>query len=277
MVLVQMNIPIILLLILVLLVLLIIVLILPYPGLEVSRIISFFKPHNNGDNPGSSIGKKRIAIVTAEDRDDEYIRLHDSNVFEYCTLHDYDYIRTTNCDKSESSTYWCKVNKVNVLLDEYDYVMWLDSDTIILNNTPLESIISEFKDKDVMYGMNNVGILNNIAITVNAGVFIIKNSQIGKDFITDLLTRIKNLPLCVDDNNKETGLWAGVCYEEGLMNILIKGKKYSRNSHIDRNKYILNIIGDKVPKIENQFILHLAGWDNTKRKEIFQEYSKNNT
>jgi hypothetical protein len=119
-----------------------------------------------------------------------------------------------------------------------------------------------------------IGILNNIVVTVNAGVFIIKNSKIGKDFITDLLEKIKNLPLCVDDN-KETGLWAGVCYEEGLMNILIKEKGYSGNSHIDRNKYILNIIGDKIPKIDNQFILHLAGWNNVKRKEIFQEYSKN--
>jgi len=243
----------------------------PYLNLEFQRIFSFLKPtkYNFEEMP---FKKLKIAIITAENRNEKYIQLHDRSLNEYCSIHRYDYIRLDNCPKEEASTYWCKIHKIKNLISNYDYVIWLDSDTIIVNkNIPVEHYLSKYEYPDILFGKNSVPFdIGRYAI--NAGVIIIKNSEIGKSFINTCIDQIKSLDKC-NINGKEQGFWAGICYEEGLMNILIKNKTFENHVFIDvDNTFILNLL--RKEEINKDLIfLHLPGWSNNEREEIFNKYT----
>ena len=219
-----------------------------------------------------SLNSSKIAIITAEDRDEDYINYHDLSFQKYCDLYGYDYIRTTNCPKEESTTYWCKIYKVKKALDsgKYDYVMWADSDIIITDpHISLGSIIKESGEPDIIIGKDTwfTSIINIIC----AGIFLIKNSKNGICFIDDCLSKInKKSSYCVH-NNKEQGIWAGICYEQGVMNLLIR-EKY-KNTYIDtENKYFFNCTPTSKYDSFKTVFLHLAGWGNESRANIFKKY-----
>ena len=103
-----------------------------------------------------------------------------------------------------------------------------------------------------------------------AGVFFIKNSEVGKNFISDCIKYLKDHPKCIV-NNKEQGMWAGICYEQGVMNTLLK-EKYKEYVYVD-NKY--DIIYTPISNMNTKtsaLILHLAGSKNQKRYEVFKNY-----
>jgi hypothetical protein len=155
--------------------------------------------------------------------------------------------------------------------DKYDYVLWVDSDTIIVNKeVSIDSLISKYGEKDIIIGRYKV--FGNM-IEINAycaGVFLIKNSDIGKKFINDCIDHLKDRPKCIV-NNKEQGLWAGVCYEEGAMNKLLKGE-YKDYVYVDDNYDIIYTPICFVDKKTSALILHLAGAKNKERYEIFSSY-----
>jgi hypothetical protein len=244
----------------------------PYLHLEFKRIISFLKP-TKYKFESLPFKKLKIGIITAENRNEKYIELHDKSVSEYCNIHNYDYIRTDNCPKEEASTYWCKIHKIKNELVNYDYVIWLDSDTIIVNKSiPVEECLSKFGYPDIVFGKNSVP-FDIGRYSINAGVIIIKNSEIGKSFINKCLDKINSLPSCIIDN-KEQGFWVGICYEEGLMNIIVKSKLFENHVFIDTdNTFILNLLRtEQVGK--NLIFLHLPGWSNKERENVFNEYMK---
>ena len=213
---------------------------------------------------------RKILIITAEDRNEEYIKLHDESFKKYSKLHNYEYLRLDNCPKEESSTYWCKIYKVKEYLNKYDYVMWVDSDTIITNyNKSLDEFISKFGEPDIIIGedeQTNRFLPINI---LNAGVFLIKNSKIGKEFIDDCLNKIPDN--CII-NNKEQGVWAGVCYEQGIMNILLK-TKYKDHFYLDKDKtFIFNHTFNSDLNYDNNFILHLPSSTTKSRNTTFKKY-----
>ena len=243
----------------------------PYPHIELSRMISFLKSHKN-NYISLPMKKLRIAIITAENRNEKYIELHDKSLEDYCNIHDYTYIRTDNCPKEQASTYWCKIHKLKDSLANYDYVIWLDSDTIIINkNIPVEYYLSKYGYPDIVFG-KNLCFLDLGRNSINAGIIIIKNSTVGKMFLDDAINKINQLTEC-SINDKEQGFWAGICYEEGIMNILVKDDKFKNNTFIDLDcSFIVNNIGTSA-KIENGIIfLHLAGYTNDKREKVFKKY-----
>uniref|UniRef100_A0A6C0IB09 Nucleotide-diphospho-sugar transferase domain-containing protein n=1 Tax=viral metagenome TaxID=1070528 RepID=A0A6C0IB09_9ZZZZ len=219
--------------------------------------------------------KRKIGIITAENRNEEYIKLHDTSFRQYSQTHDCDYIRTSNCPKEESSTYWCKIHKVKKLLDsgKYDYVMWVDSDTIIVNQQlSIDTFISEFGEPDIIIG-NDECMFDFLQYNIIcAGVFLIKNSRVGKQFIDDCLNEIKKNENCII-NGKEQGIWAGICYEQGVMNLLVK-TKYLKNTYLDYEKifiYNKNIFNTPTDYSKN-FIIHLAGAPNNIRAQFFKKF-----
>ena len=225
--------------------------------------------------------KRKILIITTEDRDKEYIRLHDLAFGEYATKHDYEYLRLQNCSKEEASTYWCKMYKVKKALELgiYDYVVWVDSDTIITNiHKSFDELISEFGEPDIIIGFDDLFINYFIPKFMefkqyNAGIFFIKNTEVGKNFINDCISRIEGNSSCIVDG-KEQGIWAGACYEQGIMNLLIK-TKYKDYSYIDySNKLLMNICEFNNSKNSKSIILHLAGFRDKKRAEVFKYYLK---
>jgi len=229
------------------------------------------QPFNSIERNPVPFKKRKIAIITAEDRDYQFVKYHDINFNKYAQIHGYSYFRLDNCPKEVSSTYWCKIHHVKEFLDsgEYDYVMWADSDTIIPDSSKsLDQFISNAGEPDIVIGTDPG--MN----ALNAGVFLIKNSDIGKSFINDCLSKVKSKDKCII-NGKEQGLWAGICYEQGVMNLLAR-ENYKDHILVDNHiDFVLNT--SDVYKVDHgimdkPIVLHLCGHKNDVREEFFKRY-----
>ena len=245
--------------------------------LHILFYLSFFKHIRSYQMSVSEVTKYKIAIVTIENRNHDYINYHDLSVKKYCDKFNYEYIRI---DKYPNvNVYWSKLFIINDLLktNKYDYIMWLDSDTIFCDyKIDLSTIISLFGSKDIYIHFVNVGfILNHLYNTFNAGIFIIKNSNIGNKFINDLIHHYKLIDL--DQNNNITsGIWTGENYEQGMMNKLIKTNKEYINNVVILPEYLINttVILDDV--FDKCFIWHLPGRSEEIRSKRFKKIINEN-
>ncbi len=219
-------------------------------------IISKLKLNNKLSVP--NIKKNKILIITYDNRPNlEYIKLHNENLIQYCKNMDFDYKFYDSC---KYNNYWCKIY---LLLNElqtnnYDYVMWMDSDTYIFNmDINLSDIFNKYSS-DIFIGSDN----NPIYDLTNAGVFAIKNTNEGIQFLTDCINSL-NIK-CKKPNGELNGEWAATCYEQGIMNILI-ADKYFNNTTVLTNDIIFNYNRCN----NNVFIMHLYASSNIYRQKCF--------
>jgi hypothetical protein len=211
--------------------------------------------------------KNRILLVSYDDRSDEkFILEHNKNITAYADKYGYTYKYISNYP-SDINTYWKKIFIVRDELqtNQYDYVMWLDTDTIILNfDFNLNTLINSY-NADLFLIDDNIFPKQQI----NAGVFIIKNTSIGKSYINDIISSYNNLT-CIKSNSKILkGIWGGTCYEQGQMNIVL-------NSN---NEYLLNctvlpreifFCGTDISNcFPNQFLFHYYGTKSAHRFRLF--------
>lgn len=230
----------------------------------INSIFDSFVNNNLLDKPTNKNNK--FAIVTFENRNElEFVNLHNKNVTEYCNKWNYEYLFYNQCIHN---VYWCKLFFVldAIKTGKYDYVMWMDSDTIIKNiNFNLDLIVNKY-NSDIFVS------LDNGYSAFCAGVFIIKNSPIGISFLEDCIN--SKLDKCIIRNeNKLKGLYSGLCYEEGIMNKLIFEKYYKYTTCLP--KYY--VYTDKITPNNklcdfDTFILHLGMSDNNLRAKCFNRY-----
>lgn len=207
----------------------------------------------------------KIAIVTYENRKNlEYIDLHNQNMREYCKKWNYEYIFYDQCIHN---MYWCKIYIVlNVLkTGKYDYVLWMDSDTIIKNPlVSLDSIVNKYSSDIYVTPDNGSSVFC-------AGVFIIKNSSIGISYIEECIKQ--NNEICVTTDNKLRGFWAGLCYEQGIMNKIIFDKYYKYTTCLPPYFVYNEGIGEDMLTCDTDaFILHLYGSSNELRSKCFKRF-----
>jgi hypothetical protein len=228
------------------------------------RFFGMMMNNNLIKNPSDNVNK--IAIVSFENRKNlKFTEYHNKNIKSYCDKWGYDYLFYNECIHN---VYWCKMYYVLEALKtgKYDYVAWLDSDTIIKNkNMPFDSFVNKYS--------------SDIFVTVDggfttfcAGVFIIKNSPIGISFIEECIKN--NLKKCADNTNKKLkGIWAGMCYEQGIMNTLIYDK-YSQFTTCLPTSIVHNgnILKSNDACDINTFILHLYNSDNELREGCFKKH-----
>ena len=202
--------------------------------------------------------KNKILIITYDNRhDQEYIKIHNNNIKLYIQKWNYEYKFYNTCNKNN---YWCKIHMVLDALktNEYDYVMWLDSDTVIKNfDIDIGKILNKFSS-DIFIGSDN----NPKFYLTNAGVFIIKNTKIGINFLNHCINYIPTA--CFKKDGSLHGSWAGVCYEQGIMNLLIADKYYNYTTILS-NEVIFNynVCSNEV------FIMHLYASSPDYRKKCF--------
>jgi len=209
----------------------------------------------------------KICFVTFENRKEEYINMHNENVKKYCEKYGYEYVLREQND-TNISPYWYKVFLVRELLDtnKYEYVFWMDSDTII-NNFDIDigkDILNKY-DSDIFVASDNTKY-----DIVNAGLFVVKNSPIGKSFINHWIS-LYNPSLCEKKEGGLKGIWALSCYEQGQLNKLLI-EQYGKNTtmlegHIFQNKDIC---------FKNVFIMHYYGANKYKRRNCFSYASEIN-
>lgn len=97
---------------------------------------------------------------------------------------------------------------------------------------------------------------------INAGVFAISNSEIGINFLSECINYINKD--CLNINGSLKGKWAGICYEQGVMNILINDKYYP-NTTVLTNRIIFNYN----VCLNDVFIMHLYGSTPKSRTNCF--------
>jgi len=208
--------------------------------------------------------KNKILIITYDNRNDDYIQLHNANFINYCNKWgiDYEYY-----DKCNLNVYWCKMYMLNKSIDKYDYVMWCDSDTIIKNDDiDLNDIINQY-DADIIMSDDNV----NVVKRTNAGIFIIKNSIIGKQFLQDCIkTYEERKKHCYVNNNKLNGIWALSCYEQGVMDELLF-KKYMKYASL----VPVNLFHNSGVCNDEIFLMHNYGTNSENRKKCFLSKKQN--
>jgi hypothetical protein len=225
----------------------------------------FNKLISNNKLKDASEKVNKICIVTFDNRANiPYIATHNKNLLDYCKKYNCNY---KFYDKCKHNVYWCKIHMVlnELATGNYDYVVWMDSDTYIFNMGINFSDILNWYSSDIFVGSDN----HTTYDLINAGVFIIKNSSIGIKFLKECISYIN--PQCGSGSgtpekseNKLKGNWAGTCYEQGVMNILI-ADKYSNNTTVLPNDIIYNFGKCR----NNVFIMHLYNSSNDARDKCF--------
>jgi len=238
---------------------------------------AFFEKINTKSNGSIPKQKKyKILIFTIEDRKNvKYINIHNQNFRNYAKKWNYEYFFFDKLNP-KYNIYWNKFYKTRELLlsykNEYDYIMCIDSDTIINLDYDLSDIINKYNNYIIATIDNWLkGLHNRVA---NAGVFIIKNNKIGKKFLDDCCFNYeKNLSKCISNSNvnKLNGIRTGVCYEQGVMTIFLKNKYKNYSTFIDSN-VVVNT--DNCTNKNDYFILHLCGTDEKKRNGCFKKKLK---
>jgi hypothetical protein len=96
---------------------------------------------------------------------------------EYCKKHGYDFIEDDSKTDYTRHLAWSKIPVILEYLSKYDYLVWMDADTIITNdNLKLEDFITRLlHDKELMY-VRSKG-------WVNTGVMFIKNTEFMHRFM----------------------------------------------------------------------------------------------
>jgi len=216
--------------------------------------------NNNIMNKIIMPNKHRVLIITYDNRTDiPFIKVHNDNIQKYTNRWNYKYKFVTKCDYN---VYWCKMYLIlnELETNKYDYVMWMDSDTIINNyDLQLHKILNQY-DSDIFVGYDN----NNFTYIINAGVFIIKNTPIGKQYMRDCINNFN--VSCLNDDLSLKGIWAGTCYEQGIMNLLIINKYKKHTTILPRN-----IIYNKNICRHDVFIMHLYASSPEKRLKCFTD------
>ena len=209
----------------------------------------------------NNLDKKKILIFTIENRDLKIVDIHNKNIAEYSDKHNYKYFFSNKYkNKSlELPVYWWKLQyMLDVLNNEekYDYFLWLDSDAFFVDlEIPLESLIEKSPNSSIYIGYDQhpLNIIN--IFTFCSGVFMLKNDQISKNFVSDCIQHyIENYSCIIDNKHTLKGEWAGECYEQGVINKLIK-TKYKENIFKIPESFVTN----SIYLSENTVISHVFG------------------
>lgn len=218
-----------------------------------------------------NLNEYKILFLTIDNRDKlDYVSVHNKNLELYAKKWGYDYVFSNSINPNHD-VYWNKIYVIKEYLEKnnWDYVVWLDSDTIIDINFDIKNMINKYNNH-IIIGKDK-SLMNDLNCIVNAGVFCIKNTKIGRMFLEDCIkTRKETKYICTDKKNNMRGIWTCLCYEQGVMNKYIWDKYHYATTVVPRN-----IINNTDDCDENAFILHLCGEKNINRKKCFKHILKN--
>lgn len=158
----------------------------------------------------------KILVVTYENRDLPYKQRFRDNHSAYCKIQGYMYKSLDICSHNVPP-YWAKVFIVADYIHQFDWVIWIDSDAEFATSDPfpLESNVDFVISKDKPQ--------HRIPAPINTGVFAIKNSPSGLDFMESWKTMYNPTRWTFQRNTWVcNGKWSGEDYEQGSCWTLIK-------------------------------------------------------
>lgn len=132
----------------------------------------------------------RVALVTLFDKGYSHLAEHsESNFKNYCNKHDIDFICYDDVIDKTRPPHWSKIDAVLMNIEKYDWVWWLDIDSLIMN--------SEFDVRDILdknydmvftrsedYAIKGQDYVINGSYISNGSAFY-KNSPLAIQFLKD--------------------------------------------------------------------------------------------
>ena len=125
--------------------------------------------------------KIAICSLAIGDKYKECMKLGIESKIKYCKKHGYDFIDDESVYHEEGKDRpiaWSKILMVKKYLPYYDYVVWMDADTMITNDEiKLEDYIKEHIDvREFLF-------TRDISYKINSGVFFVKYSHLSFQFL----------------------------------------------------------------------------------------------
>lgn len=190
----------------------------------------------------------RIVILQYDNRVTELTPLMLRNKA-YAEMHGYDYVFRN--DPHDMPPYWIKIKLAALLLEDYDCVMWLDSDASVHTPLRIESLVRTGK---TFYMAPDRPRWNS---PFNAGVWIALDKMMMQEWMS-----LYDATLWQKKERWITsGEWAGSAYEQGSFCRTIL-PKYKEAIHIFPWHFLQAIYGTLRTK-NNIFTVHFAGQEKT--------------
>jgi len=202
--------------------------------------------------------KKKICILSTDDRDLEYLSLHKESFQKYCNIHNYTFIFEKSC--TDLPVFFCKFSRILSLMEEtdYDYYIWVDSDAIInkkYNSFPLESLIEQIgTDTDVITSYFTIYKIPLFKPLVG-GFYVFKKNNKIKKLLKDCIDYIDFSKWKNNFKRAKNAKYAGYYYEEAALfysiqknNVVhkrIKGKFISNDFFCADDHFITHLLGKK--------------------------------
>lgn len=209
-----------------------------------------------------------ICVVSYDNRkSDDILKLKNINE-QYCKLHNYTFLFFDNYDNNTISPYWVKVKIVYDILktNKYDIIMWMDSDACFNNfNIKIENLFNNYDNKSFIICGDNVNVCNFPldCSNFNAGVWIVKNNNIVKQFFSDWMDKYNSVKkywnndngkwTCIDTDLKPCK-WAGSYYEQQTGEQLLLNYPY--------NMFVIylqpKLLQGTLQNVKTSYVLHFA-------------------
>jgi hypothetical protein len=170
----------------------------------------------------------------------------------YCEKQDYDFYEDEDTYDTTRPPAWSKINLIRKYLSNHEYIVWIDADTHIMNQSrKLQDIIKDYMgDKDIMVSRDDK--------MINTGVVFIKNTEWSKKFL-DL---IYNQTQFVKHSN-----WEQTAFIYLLQNNIMDSQKHVHVLPLNQQ----NVINSYwyTYKFHDCFIIHFPGcWRNNVDKAL---------
>ena len=212
--------------------------------------------------------RKKIDIITLETRPLEMLYFHNISISHYAKLHNYSYRFYADHENKENlPVYWQKLLLVRDILSNTtaEYIVWMDSDTIVSHPTiALEELLILSPNSSIFIGRDYP---NRSWSVYCAGIFIIRNCDIGKKFINECLSTYMKNPRC--GKHELCGSWAGECYEQGVMNELLQST-YKK----DMYEIPLSFLVNSYCLFQGSVLVHVYGPDKARTTKFFTRHIK---
>lgn len=148
-------------------------------------------------HPRNDPNKLNIAVITSSFVYDNLCmlpaaRLTGENKRDYAKKHGYSFVGRSAEFAQQTyklrKTVWGKFDAIEKVLPHYDWIFWLDMDTVIMNySITVEKLIDQFIEKaggQEQFDKKHLIVARPVNDKmINAGVFIMRNSEWSRDFL----------------------------------------------------------------------------------------------
>lgn len=177
------------------------------------------------------------------------------NKINYCNKYGYKFIEDETVYNVDKPIPWTKIPLLLKYINDYDYLVWVDADILIMNmNTKIEQFINMYPF-DIICGSDWK--------MINTGVMIIKCSNFSKEFIKTIETNE------YDENEDKNGRYMN--WEQGSFINLYDKNFMNCQDHIkvtiptEMNSYWFNYF-------PGHFVLHFAGVRGELLQYLIRDY-----